>query len=108
MLKNFTKQSSQKENFEGNVSVKHLADGGQGFFKIIMSIFSEDYIPNSKKETFDSNSEFIVNENNKRTLYSEGGTVSKKACLLGVRRSLILCIVPKSRKHMKTQNYYFT
>lgn len=84
-----------ERQFEGNVSIKLMADGGQGFFKIIMSIFPEGYSEQSKTDNDDSSDDFILNENKKRTLYSEGGTLSKRAQLLSVRRTIILCIVPK-------------
>lgn len=71
-----------------------MADGGQGFFKIIVSIFPEGYSEQSKTD----NDDFILNENKKRTLYSEGGTLSKRAQLLSVKRTIILCIVPKISK----------
>lgn len=82
-----------ERKFEGDVLVKVMADGGQGFFKISMSIFPENYSANPESKTCDSDDESPINDK-KRTLYSQGGTLAKRARLLSVKRVVILGIVP--------------
>ena len=53
----------------GNVLVKVIADGGQGFFKISLSIFPENYLPKSHSE---SDAEEPNETPRKRTRYSDG------------------------------------
>lgn len=85
----------KERGFEGNVLVKITADGGQGFFKICMSIFPENYSAQSESDDSNSGEETGTHNKRKRSLYSEGGTLSKRARLLSVKRVVILCIVPK-------------
>lgn len=86
----------RERGFEGNVLVKITADGGQGFFKICMSVFPENYSAKSEKgERSDFDEDVVVGDKRKRSLFSEGGTVAKRARLTSVKRVIILCIVPQ-------------
>lgn len=71
-----------KRNFIGNVNVKVMADGGQGFFKISMSVLPDD-------------NEIQENNLKRRHLYSEGGTTGQKGMLTSVNRLIMLCTVPQ-------------
>lgn len=92
----------EHRKIEGNVLVKVLADGGQGSFKISLTILPENYSPNSdntcSSDTYDDENNQITDDesiglNSKRKLYSEGGSVSKKGKLTSVNRLILLCVV---------------
>lgn len=76
-----------KRNLTGNCQVKVMADGGQGFFKVSMSVWSDDYL-----DAADSTSD------NKRATYQEGGTCSKTSKLTSVKKLIIICIVPQIKE----------
>lgn len=79
----------------GNVLIKVMADGGQGFFKICLTIFPEKYSPELDCNIDDSDQETGYNSPiKKRSLYSEGGSIGKKGKLTGVHRLIMLCAVP--------------
>ena len=82
----------QKRNLVGNCLIKIMADGGQGFFKICMTILPENYSPELDC-SIGSDSEEDDVPIKKRKLYAEGGSSGKKAKLTSVHR-LMLCIVP--------------
>lgn len=82
-----------ERKLEGNVCVKAMADGGRGFFKISLSIFQE----NSDGDDFNYD-DLTIHDKNQRSLYSEGGSASKKAKLMSVKRVILLCIVPKIKE----------
>lgn len=68
-----------------NVRIKAMADGGQGFFKISLAVLTEDSCtPNEDEKS--------------RTLYSAGGSISKKRKLNSVYRLILLCTVPKIKE----------
>ncbi|CAH1104522.1 unnamed protein product [Psylliodes chrysocephalus] len=71
----------------GNVNIKVMADGGQSFFKICMSIMG--------KEDQEDEEERVIK---KRKLYSEGGSTSTQAKLSSVHRVILLCIVPQIKE----------
>lgn len=75
----------EKRGLYCDCQIKIMADGGQGFFKICLSVWSEDYLEDSDL-------------NKKRTLYSEGGSCSKTAKLTGVNKLILLCIVPQIKE----------
>lgn len=84
----------------GNCIVKVMADSGQGFFKISLTILPENYSPKLNCEST-QNDEFSLdnsNEYDKRSLYSEGGTVGKKSKLTSVDKLILLCIVPQIKE----------
>ncbi|CAH0558605.1 unnamed protein product [Brassicogethes aeneus] len=71
----------------GNCKIKIMADGGQGFFKICLSLIPENYCPEANKILRDEEKE---NECLKKiTTYEEGGTVSKIAKITGVYKTKI-------------------
>lgn len=70
----------------GNYCVKVMADGGQGFLKICLSIFPESI--------FTDENENSDEPEKKRTRYSDGGSVSKDLKLTSVYKTILLCIVP--------------
>lgn len=92
-----------KRNLVGNIVIKVMADGGQSFFKISLTIMPGNYLPKTidedplqqdfedenMLETTDDNDEF-----NKRKLSSEGGSLSKKSKLSSVNKLILLCVVP--------------
>ena len=67
----------------GNVTIKVMADGGQGFFKICFSTIPENYSDesDSNNEMGNQEEEEYLNPKKKRKLYSGGGSVGKKAKL---------------------------
>lgn len=68
----------------GGVKIKLMADGGQGSFKMSMTILPENYDE-------DENLDFEPSPK-KRCLYAEGGSLRKKANLNGVKRLIMLCV----------------
>lgn len=103
----------------GNVLIKVMADGGQKFFKISLSILPENYDPDSdslnndkylmtETENTDSSLEvFEEHKSHKRTLYSEGGILSKKAKLTSVNRLILLCVVPQIKESYDNMKLLF-
>ncbi|CAH1107748.1 unnamed protein product [Psylliodes chrysocephalus] len=77
----------EKRIIIGNVVVKIMADGGQGFFKICMTVLPEDYFCEN----------YEVSEK-KRKLYAEGGSVGVKPKLCSVNRLLMMCTVPNIKE----------
>lgn len=77
--------------------VKVMADGGQGFFKICMSV-----LPLSNDE-----SEEETEPSKKRSRYCEGGSFGKSANLDGVKKVILLCIVPKIKETYYNLNVLF-
>lgn len=76
-----------RRDLHDNFQVKVMADGGQGFFKISMSIIPESYYCGSMNED-------VIEENIKRSKYCEGGSIGKPARLTSVKKVIMLCIVP--------------
>lgn len=73
---------------KGFYVVKIMADGGQNFFKITMTILPDD-------------SECDEDENDiagTRSLYSEGGSCAKKSNPNSVNRLIMLCITPQIKE----------
>ena len=95
-----------ERSFAGPVVVKAMADGGQGFLKICLTILPHNYDPDLDRAPTDKELEilepdFAVAEEaenldspkKKRSRYTEGGTL-QKGKLTGVQRLIMLCIVP--------------
>ena len=87
----------EERNLVGDVIIKVMADGGQGFFKISLTILPENYsletdtsIENTEDYVEDDNLIFNNLNNQKRTLYSEGGSMSKKNKLTSVHKLILL------------------
>ena len=83
-----------KRNLCGYYVIKLMADGGQGFFKISMTILPENYA--------------VDEAGKKRSLYCEGGSVGKEAKLTSVERLIILCVVPKIKETYENLDLLFT
>ena len=65
-----------------------MADGGQGFFEISLTILPENYSPveNSSMQKDSDDKNHLHNlESKKRKSYSEGGSISKKGKLTSVK-----------------------
>lgn len=67
--------------------IKLLADGGQHFFKISLSILSEE----KENDSIDCESKNV-------SFYSSGGNIGNKRKLNSVNRLIILCIVPEIKE----------
>lgn len=65
-----------------------MADGGQGFFKICMSILPENCDLESGEE------DNVGSVKKKRSSYASRGTVGQKAKETSVKRLILLCVVP--------------
>jgi len=75
------------------MQIKVLADEGQNFYKICLSIFPEDYC--SHHET-------------KRSTYREGGRIAKTSSkLTGVKKLIILYIVPDIKETYENFKLFF-
>lgn len=90
-----------KRNLQGNVTVKAMADGGQGFFKISLTILPENYSPIENSSTQEASDDENHQHNSedfngpkKRKSYEEGGSISKKGKLTSVDSLILLCITP--------------
>jgi hypothetical protein len=81
----------EARNHYGEVMIKLMADGGKGFFKISMSILPKDYC----EKTSDMESEHLQN---KRSTYEEGGSWGGKGNLNGVKRLILVCVVPEIKE----------
>lgn len=96
----------KERNIEGNILIKAMADGGQGFFKISLTILPENYSPSVDCSTdqidLDDVDNTISKDSNestrKRTLYSKGGTMSKRGKLSSVDKLILLCVVPQIKE----------
>ncbi|CAH1104321.1 unnamed protein product [Psylliodes chrysocephalus] len=68
-----------------------MADGGQGFFKVSMTI-----LPANDDPAYDNN--LADHIPGKRSRYAEGGMVGKKANWTSVQKLIMLAIVPKIKE----------
>lgn len=67
----------EKRNLIGNFIIKVMADGGQGFFKICLTILPENYSAELDSGV-DSDYDAAEIPTKTRKLYSEGGSTGKK------------------------------
>lgn len=75
-----------KQNYDiSDLQIKIMADSGQGFLKISMSIIPLSVSGDEKDFELDDK---------KRNTYKEGGTVGKKCVSTSVHRLILLCVVP--------------
>ncbi|KAJ8677253.1 hypothetical protein QAD02_013040 [Eretmocerus hayati] len=74
--------------------IKIMADSGQGFFKISLSIFEIE-----KNEAIDFD--------RKKCLYSEGGSLGRKNKLTSVQGLILLYTVPQVKESYKNLNFWF-
>ena len=76
------------------VSIKVMADGGQGSLKICLTILPENYDPKLDRAPRDEDMEDLdAPPVKKRSTYASGGSVNSGK-LTDVRKLLMLCIVP--------------
>lgn len=86
-------------NVNDGVEIKVMADGGQGFFKISMTVLPKNYSPELDCSINDSESDDDSNfPKKKRSTYAEGGSVGKDAKLTSVNKLIMLCIVPEIKE----------
>ncbi|CAH1109213.1 unnamed protein product [Psylliodes chrysocephalus] len=81
----------EKRKLEGFYLIKIMADGGQGFFKVSMTI-----LPANDDPAYDSN--LADHIPGKRSRYAEGGMVGKRANWTSVKKLIMLAIVPKIKE----------
>ena len=74
----------EQRELVGDFNIKIMADSGQGFMKLTMSVFPKD----------DSDVDCDI-DIKKRRLYAESQGCSEKQTLTSVHKVIILCIVPK-------------
>ncbi|CAH0556707.1 unnamed protein product [Brassicogethes aeneus] len=95
----------EKREQIGVPTVKVMADGGQGFFKICITILPENYSPDLDRGL--ENTELIQEDGegndqgeikSQRSLYVNGGSIGKKGKLTSVNRLIMLCIVPQVKE----------
>ena len=96
---------SDERGYVGKLFVKVMADGGQGFLKVCLTILPENY--SSDDESVAGCGDFSpvdgVISSSKRSAYKDGGGIGSYK-LTSVKRVLILCIVPdcvESHANMK-------
>lgn len=80
-------------NLIGNYYIKVMADSGQEFFKISMSVFTKNGDENDANNTV------------RRSTYSAGGKTGRSAPLTSVRRIVMLCVVPKIKESYDNRFY---
>lgn len=85
----FDKIVDERKAVVGEMCIKVVCDGGQNFFKVCLSIFPKSSSILEDHETFLDDDGYYS-----RSKYSEGGRVAKKGKLTGVKRIIILCMVP--------------
>lgn len=90
----------EARNVIGNYTIKVMADGGQGFFKICFSILQENDLisANNEKEDYENENLCEPFEKKKKKLYYESGSINQKAKLTSVKRLIMLCIVPNIKE----------
>lgn len=100
----------------GDIKIKVMADGGQGFLKICLSIYSEEDLPQndiveSELDFLGDNHCFDTSNNHlnkgKRIPYADGGSMAKKAKVSSVKRVILLCIVPDIKKTYENMELLF-
>ncbi|XP_043473381.1 uncharacterized protein LOC122505669 isoform X2 [Leptopilina heterotoma] len=87
-------------NLIGDYHIKILADGGQGFFKMFLTLISQNYNLENENNTANEINENVDPESptEKRCRYSGGAVTGRKAKLTSVNRLIILCLVPKIKE----------
>lgn len=76
----------------GEIVIKLMADGGQGFFKISMTVLPKDYREDK------SDDDEMSPPTKKRCTYAEGGILGKEPNLNGVNRLILVCVVPNIKE----------
>jgi hypothetical protein len=87
----------------GVVFVKVMADGGQGFLKICVTVLPENYNPDLDRASTEEDDELIaefdadLHQSGKRSTYKEGGGIGTFK-LTSVKRLLIIAVVPDCKE----------
>ena len=81
-----------KRHIIGNYVVKIMADGGQGFFKICMSVMPENQV--DQDNSLGENGEVPV----KKRKYNEGGSIGNMSKVTSVHKLIMLCAVPSIKE----------
>lgn len=103
---------AEARSIEGPAFVKVMADGGQGFLKICLTVLPENYNPDldraSTEEEMEELSDGILNLSplKKRSTYKEGGGIGNYK-LTSVKRVIILAIVPDCKETYKNMKILF-
>ena len=84
---------SDAREFIGKVFVKVMADGGQNFLKICLSILPEDY----DSDNADTEDDLSTEDLKKRATYEDGGGIGVYK-LTSVKRVIMLAIVPECKE----------
>ncbi|CAH0556510.1 unnamed protein product [Brassicogethes aeneus] len=101
----------EKRNYIGKPEIKLMADGGQGFFKICLTILPENYSSVLNKGLA-GNQEIVEDEINamdqgKRSTYAEGGRAGKRGKLSGLQRLIIVYMVPQIKESYDNIKFLF-
>ena len=94
----------EERGYVGRPSVLAMADGGQGFLKICLTILPQDY----ETEAVDSDSDIDQPPKPKRSTYAEGGSMKHKRKLTGVNRLIMVCTVPDVKETWKNMELLFS
>ena len=87
----------------GVVFVKVMADGGQGFLKICVTVLPENYNPDLDRASTEEDDELVAEldgnqgSSGKRSTYKEGGGIGTFK-LTSVKRLLIIAVVPDCKE----------
>lgn len=84
-----------KRNLIGNYKIKIMADGGQGFFKLSMTLLPEDYAHDSDTEDILGGSEHPTKKKLKLNSATRSLGSSK---LTSVKKLILLCVVPNIKE----------
>ena len=90
----------------GQLFVKVMADGGQGFLKICMTVLPENYNPDLDREATEDDDNETMTEPGKRATYKEGGGIGK-CKLTSVKRTILIAIVPDCKETHKNMKALF-
>ena len=103
---------AEERDIKGPMFVKVMADGGQGFLKICLTILPDKYNPDldrapTQEELMDEISEINSNLSplKKRATYKEGGIGKYK--LTSVKRFILLTIIPDCKETYKNMKVLF-
>ena len=90
----------------GAVAVKVMADGGQGFLKICMTVLPENYNPELNRASNEEDDDLIADLDGKRSTYKEGGGIGAFK-LTSVKRLVIIAVVPDCKETYANMSILF-
>lgn len=105
----------ENRKLEGNFLIKVMADGGQGFFKISLTILPEncsldnyeDYGPTSEERPSSSGSANGPRKRKSSSYPAGGGKVTKRGKLTSVDKLIMLCLVPQIKESYENMKLLF-